>query len=253
MTQSQWVTIPKPNPEAALRLFCLPGAGGSAAMFCQWPNLLSGHIEICAIQLPGRGARIREAPFTSMPLLIDALAGALDAFLDKSYAILGQGLGALIGFELARFLRRNSHTLPKRLFVAGQGAPQIRERSARRYDLPDQDFIDVLRQLSSPPTEVSKHHELMQFMLPLLRADFQLGETYVYRAEALLELPISAYGGLQDVDILPAALEHWREQTTAGFEVRMFPGDHLFLHSAPSYVLKAIDHQLAAYERDASG
>jgi len=246
MAKSQWVTIPQPNPKAAVRLVCVPYVGTGAEVFRRWPNSLHTAIEICAIQLPGRGARIREAPFTSMPELIEALAVALGPFLDRPFAIFGHDLGALIGFELTRRLRKNSEPQPKHLFVGGRRAPQTPINGPPRYNLPEPEFIAALREMNGIPEEVLEHPELLQLMLPLFRADFELDESYVYRSEPPLDVPISAWCGLQDEDPTPAEVEGWREQTAARFNLRMFPGDHFFLHAAQETLINEITRELIA-------
>lgn len=244
MSDSEWVVIPQANPKAAVRLVCLPYAGGGAEVFRGWPSGLHTAIEVCAIQLPGRGRRIKEAPFTSMPELIEALARALRPFLDRPFAIFGHDLGALIGFELIRRLRKNSDPQPKQLFVAARRAPPTSLKNPSRYNLPEPEFIEALREMNGMPAEVLAHPELLQLILPLLRAEFELDETYIYRPEPPLEVPISAWGGLQDHDPTPAEVEGWREQTAARFNLRMFPGDHFFLHAAQETLLNEISREL---------
>src|SRR5512147_3046207 len=98
------------NPSSApprLRLFCFPYAGGGAAVFARWAELLPPEIELCRVQLPGRETRWREAPLTSLPHLTDTLAEEIHAYLDQPFAFFGHSLGALTSFELARQLRRH--------------------------------------------------------------------------------------------------------------------------------------------------
>ena len=83
--------------------------------------------------------------------------------------------------------------------------------------------------LNSVPSQLLEHEELMAIMLPLLRADFSVYETYVYANEPPLNCPISAFGGLQDQRVKDCDLEAWRVQTSVSFSRRMFPGDHFFL------------------------
>jgi medium-chain acyl-[acyl-carrier-protein] hydrolase len=249
MPLTAWLNFPKPNPKASLRLLCLPYAGGSAMLFRTWPNLLPPDIEICAIELPGRGVRIREPPFTRMDPLVAGLAEAVKSILDKPFAIFGYSLGAMIGFELARYLRQTANNKPVHLFVAGRQAPQIPPARPPRYNLPDAEFIEELGRLNGTPKEIFEHPELTQLMLPMLRADFELVETYSYRSGPPLDVPISAYGGLEDPETPRNELEAWREQTTASFRLQMFPGDHFFLNTSPSVVIQSLARELAVSAR----
>ncbi len=245
MPPTPWLNFPQPHSQATFRLFCLPYAGGSAVMFRSWPNHFPESVEICSVQLPGRGARLKEVPFRRIQELVPLLAEAVKPYLDKPFAIFGYSLGAVIGFELTRHLRQTASASPGHLFVAGRRAPQVSVDRSPRYALPDEEFISELRKLNGTPEEVLEHPELVQLMLPSLRADFELDETYVYRSETPLDVPLSAYGGLADPDVTREHLQAWREQTTSAFELMMFPGDHFFLHTGQSLLFQAINRRLA--------
>ena len=224
-----WISFRKPGREARLRLFCFPYAGAGAVIFRTWSDDLPGDVEVCPVQLPGRGTRLMEPPFTQLPPLVEALAEALVPLLDKPFAFFGHSLGALVSFELARRLRSQYGVHPARLFVSASRAPQVPHRGPPAHTLPEKDFLAELQRLNGTPSELLEHEELMEIMLPLLRADFAVYETYVYSTELPLNCPISAFGGLQDRNVNNSDLEAWRAQTSGSFSLRMFPGDHFFL------------------------
>jgi medium-chain acyl-[acyl-carrier-protein] hydrolase len=183
---------------------------------------------------------------TEMSPLIQVLALALSSLLDKPFAIFGHSLGALIGFELARQLRRQYGVNPVRLFVSAGRAPQVPRRDSPIHTLPAKEFLAEVRRLNGIPTELLEHEELMEIVLPLLRADFALYETYEYSAEPPLNCPISTFGGLQDSKVSRRDLEAWRDETTASFSLRMLPGDHFFLNAARPLLLQMISQELHA-------
>ena len=239
-----WIAGRKPSLQTRLRLFCFPYAGGSALIFRTWSNALPADVEVCPVQLPGRSTRLMERPFTEMSLLMQVLAPALFSLLDKPFAIFGHSLGALVGFELARQLRRQYGINPVRLFVSAGRAPQTLRRGSPIHNLPTKEFVAELRRLNGTPTEVLEQEELMEIMLPLLRADFALYETYVYSGEPPLDCPISTFGGAQDREVSHGDLEAWRDETTAVFSSRMLPGDHFFLNTARPLLLQMISQEL---------
>jgi medium-chain acyl-[acyl-carrier-protein] hydrolase len=224
-----WISFRKPAPETRLRLFCFPYAGAGALIFRTWSDGLPADVEVCPVQLPGRGTRSSERPFTHLSTLVEALAEALAPLLDKPFAFFGHSLGALVSFELARRVRSRYGVNPSRLFVSAGRAPQIPRRGPAIHTLPEKEFLAELRRLNGTPSELLEHRELMELMLPLLRADFALFETYVYASEPPLGCPISAFGGLQDRRVQDSDLEAWRTQTSKEFSLQMFPGDHFFL------------------------
>lgn len=185
-----------------------------------------------------------EPPFTHIFPLIQAIAPALLAHLDKPFTFFGHSMGALVSFELARLLRREYGLLPAHLFVSGRRAPQIPDLDPPIHTLPEPAFLEELRRLNGTPKAVLENEELMQLLIPILRADFAVVETYIYQTEPALECPITTFGGLQDVKISHEHLEAWRDQTSASFSLQMFSGNHFFLHSAQPLLLQSLAREL---------
>ncbi len=239
-----WLALTRVQPQALLRLFCFPYSGAGASIFYNWSESLPPTVEVCPVQLPGRGTRITEASFTRISPLVQALAPALLPYLDKPFAFFGHSMGALLSFELARYLRKHYGLLPAQLFVSGRGAPQLPDPEAPMHALPEAEFLERLRQLKGTPEEVLDHAELRQLLLPILRADFEVCETYIYEPDQPLECPISVYCGVEDNYVTPDRLEGWREQTTSSFTLRIFPGDHFYLNKEKQLLLQTLAREL---------
>jgi medium-chain acyl-[acyl-carrier-protein] hydrolase len=234
----------RPRPEARIRLFCFPYAGGSSQIFRNWPDNLSEEIEVCLLHLPGRGTRIHEPAHARLDALVDDVFKDIVPYLSKPFAFFGHSMGALVSFELARYLRRVQAPAPSQLFLSGRSAPQIPETDPPTYNLPEPEFIQAIRSLNGTPREVLEHPELMSLMIPLLRADFSVCQTYSYVVESPLSCPITAFGGLEDDEVACENLEGWRELTTSDFKLRMLPGDHFFLHSQEAAILRILSQEL---------
>lgn len=229
-----------------MRLFCFPYAGGGDSVFRAWQKGLPEAIEVCPVQLPGRGARISEPPFTELSPLVRAAAQALAPHWDKPFALFGHSMGALVCFELTRHLRRDGGPQPVHLFVSGRCSPQtLREPFAG--DLPDSEFQETLRRYNGTPEEVLENPELMELLLPVIRADFAVCKSYVCAPEPPFSFPVTAFGGLEDLGVSRECIEGWREHTTGPFVLRMLPGDHFFLNTFARPLLEAIAKEL---ERD---
>lgn len=245
-SSTTWFNCQKTGTLPAVRLFCFPYAGGGAVIYRGWGGILPRHVEVCAAQLPGRGARVKEPAATQLGALVRALADALEDNLERPFAFFGHSMGALICFELARHLRERGGPQPNHLFVSGRRAPQLPGTERVIHDLPEPEFIEELRRLQGTPTEVLEHPELMQLLSPLLRADFSLAETYAYAPGTPLDCPISAFGGLQDEEVGREELEGWKEQTTGRFKLRMMPGNHFFLNDVQQPLLRSIAEDLSS-------
>jgi medium-chain acyl-[acyl-carrier-protein] hydrolase len=225
-------------------LFCFPYAGGAASVFRNWSDGLPADVELCPVQLPGRGTRLTEPPYSRLSLLVEALAEGILPLLDKPFAFFGHSLGSLVSFELARELRAKHQARPVRLFVSAGPAPQIPHRGLPIHNLPERELAAELRRLNGTPAELLDHRELMDIVIPSLRADFALYESYRYSSGPPLNCPISTFGGLSDQKVSHRDLEAWRDQTTVSFSIRMFPGDHFFLKTTQPQLLRALSQEL---------
>jgi medium-chain acyl-[acyl-carrier-protein] hydrolase len=242
--QSPWLAYHEPKPRATVRLFCFPYAGGSALIFNKWRDSLPSFVEVCPVQLPGRGNRLHATPFTNLHALVEAAASALQPYFNMPFAFFGHSMGASISFELARLLRREGGRLPLHLYISCRRAPHIIDREPPLYDLPEVALVEELRRLNGTPREVLDHPELMQMMLPLLRADFSVAETYICEPETPLDTPITVFGGLADEDISRDDLEGWKEHSTGSFKLRMLEGDHFFLNTSQPTLLRLLFKEL---------
>lgn len=247
LSSDRWVVKPRPNPAATWHLFCFPYAGGGAQIFRRWPNQLPATGEVCAIELPGRGRRLQEPLFTRLLPLVEAIVQGLEKHLDKPFAFFGHSMGAILSFEIARCLRRQRLPGPVHLFVSGRRAPQIPNDEPLLYALPEPELLTELCRLNGTPKEVLEHEELMQLMLPILRADFAVCDTYHYEPEPPLACPITVFGGLQDATVRADRLEAWGEQTSSTCSVHLLPGDHFFLHTTSSLFLQTLASMALSY------
>ncbi len=241
----RWLAYREANPRARLRMFCFPYAGGGASAYRGWAASLPNDLEVCPVQLPGRESRLRDQAFENPEPLIQALADALQPWMEMPFVFFGHSMGGMISFELSRELRRRGKTLPLHIFVSGRRAPQQPAREEPIHDLPEPEFIEKLRELNGTPEEVLQHAELMKLLVPVLRADFAVNETYTYTEEEPFDFGISAFGGLGDVEVTKDDVENWRVHTSGRFRLRMLPGDHFFLHSAKDLIAEAIARDLA--------
>ncbi len=241
-----WITCPRPNPRARLRLFAVPYAGSGASVFRSWLEKLPPDVELRPVQLPGRENRLMEPPLSHVSTVVGPLAPLCASLADLPFAVFGHSMGALVAFELVRELRRQSGLLPMHLFVAAHRAPQAPNPEALMYDLPDEEFIaEVCRRYDSIPVEVRENTELMDLMLPALRADISICDTYAHREEEALACPVTAFGGLEDPCAPPEQLEGWRHQTSGAFRRVMFPGGHFFLQASQGPLLDEMARDLA--------
>jgi medium-chain acyl-[acyl-carrier-protein] hydrolase len=237
----RWAVLPHPKPQARTRLLCLPYAGGGTRAFASWVAAAGPDLEICPVLLPGREERLGEPAASSMNALLPALAQGLEPFLDRRYAILGHSMGAMIAFALARHLA--GRKAPVHLFLSACGPRRDPERPYW-HTLSDSDLIVLLKTMNGTPQEFFNHPELVSLLLPMVRADFTLSETFEVPERERLAIPITAFAGTDDPDAPPSLVRPWRDHTTEDFSFHLMPGDHFFLHRAEP-MLAAITKSLS--------
>lgn len=245
MPRNPWLVWPEPKPGARFQLICIPYAGGSAYIFNDWPKFLSNLVQVCAIQLPGRGRRIQEPAFTELSAIVPPLTEALLPHLGSRFAIFGHSMGALIGFELLRELRKRYRRNAAHLFVSGCYAPHIPDPNPL-YSLPDQGFIEGLKRLQGVPPAGLDNAELVQLMLPTLRADCLVTESYVYQDDLPLHCPITVFGGTEDTIAKEEDLVEWERHTNSRFARHIFPGKHFFFEAAQTSILQIVNREIGA-------
>ena len=242
-SSSQWVIRFHPDERARLRLFCLPYAGGGASLFRAWLNDLPQEVELCAIQLPGRESRLAESAYTRLAPLVQALADVLVPYLDRPFAFYGHSMGALLSFELARQLRRRYNQQPVSLYLAAYRAPHLPNPNIRIHHLPVEMFKVILR-ADGIPESILQNEEIMRAMLPTLRADFELCDTYQYQEEPPLACPFIIFGGQDDIRVSATDLAQWSKHSSTASPLTILPGSHFFLQSAQNQLLSAISQDL---------
>jgi medium-chain acyl-[acyl-carrier-protein] hydrolase len=240
-----WWLVAKPNCCAKVRLFCFPYAGGSASIYQTWHAELPDFVEVYGIQLPGRANRILESTFNTLPDLVADVGHALVPRLDRPFAFFGHSLGAILGFEVARWLRHTRGILPTHLFVSGRRAPHSPVDDEPAYRGDDSEFVDKLRSLNGTPREVLENAELLELLLPALRMDFELAARYRYTDAAPLSCPITVFGGSSDEESHDGRIEAWSQQTDRSFAVHTFEGGHFFIHSHQAQILSIVGTELA--------
>ncbi len=242
--KNRWLVYPQPNSSATAHLFIFPYAGGAPSSFNKWTVEFPNTIEVSIVHYPGRGSRFNEPPIKELSVLVEEIANAIQPELDKPFFFFGHSLGAVIAFELARRLG----TQPKILFVSACGAPHIPNPNRPIHSLSDSEFIKSLQELNGLPAEVAGNAELMELLLPVLRADFEAVENYQYTSsEQRLNCPIVAFGGSEDAHVDRTRLESWDHLTTGSFKSQYFSGDHFFINTARQSVITSMIAEMESY------
>ncbi len=231
------------RPGAAVHLVCFPYAGGGPATFHRWVELLPPEVNVSVLQLPGRGARLDEAPYINMAELVAGVTRSLAELLADGVpaVFFGYSLGAVVAYEATGELWRCHGRQPEHLFVGGARAPHWHtvEQHALdvlqfsplpevpEHELPEPELVEFLSGIAlGGAREALRDPEIRRLLLPAVRADFAVFRSYVYEPQPPLPVPITAIAGRADPIVSAAHLTSWRQHTTAAFRVQFLPGDH---------------------------
>ena len=201
-------------------------------------------VQLCAIQPPGRSSRFSEPLMLHVPEIVAAIKKEIQPFLDMPFAFFGHSLGAAVSYELSRALQDDGQDV-SHLFVSGRNAPHRPRKRTPIHQLPDEEFREEMRKLNGTPPEILEHEELMDLMVPIVRADFTVSETYRYQQGTVLKSPLTAFGGVADPDVAEEDIAAWGEHSQGPFNHHMYPGDHFFLNSNRQELVTAIGRYLA--------
>ncbi len=218
---------PMEAPEK-FNLFCFPFAGGSYFAYNDFDKHMADHVHLVKMDLPGHGKRIGEPLLTTIDAMVSDLYERIRNDLDKPYSFYGHSLGALLSYRLAVLIAGRSSPAPVHLFLSGQQGPSVEEKNRNIYLLPKKRFIEKIVEYGGISEEVLNSRDLLDFMEPILRADFQAVGTYEHKDEEPLDAPMTVMIGSED-DISHVDAWKWQETTTREIVVKQFPGDHFFI------------------------
>lgn len=244
---TDWVRVYGGAPDPGFRLICLPHAGSAASTYASWrlPADLAG--EVWAVQLPGRENRRAESPARRVAAVVEPLAEELAACMDRPFALFGHSMGALLAFELARRLRRIEARQPIHLFLSGFRAPDLPAWRPAVSTLPEDAFLARLAEMAGPSSLTVRDPELIRYLMPMMRADFELCESYVYTERQPLPVPLTCFAAVDDPEVRVDEVASWWRHTAMDCAVHTFTGGHLYLLEHAPSVLAHIAEDLYAH------
>lgn len=239
MENNKLFIIPKPISSPRLRLFCFPYAGGSARTYLDWAAYFNDDIEIVAVQPPGRATRIGETLYEDLPSLVDELIAQAAFITQIPYVFIGHSLGCRVAFELACQLQSRAYPIPVHFFASGCPAPHLKDNNPYTHNLPRDQFIRELQKMNGATDEILLNDELMDILLPVLRADFKMAETY-QPARFVLKSPVTVLSGDSDPDVKPIELYAWSELSSEDLTIQYIQGDHFFIDQNRGRVIEVM-------------
>lgn len=229
-----------------INLFCLPFAGGNKYSYRQYKSKAPSHLNLIPLEYPGRGARMKEALVSNIEDLVDDLYNQISDIVDKNnYAVYGHSMGGLLAYLLTVKLYENKRKPPLHLFITGTSGPSAPSRLAsKRHLLPKNEFIEEIRELDGMPDDILQNEELLDYLEPILRADFRISENYLHESRDRLNLPLTVITGTEE-DMEMEDILLWQKETTCVADFRQFPGNHFFIFQHSDEIIEIISNKLS--------
>ncbi len=238
---SNWLVFPQCNPNAQLRIFCFPYAGGNVTTYTPWLDFLPKQVELVFVQPPGRGSRLLEPGYNSVTELVNDLLPEIKKYLEeKPYLLFGHSMGARMSYELVKKIITVGIPLPVHFVASGSPAPDHKMKESPMHLSDDAEFIDRLRNLNGTPEEILENSELMALLLPALRKDFELAETYKCAPTDPIDCPITVFRGMDDEWVEEQAAEKWFQFFGSNTHMETFSGGHMFIEQSQHEVVKTL-------------
>jgi surfactin synthase thioesterase subunit len=233
-----------------MRILCLPPAGGGAHLYRHWPRRLPRHIGVVAVELPGHGSRVAEPPLHSITeLLADGLCTEVETLLDLPMVVFGHSMGAVVGFDLCRALRRALGWRPAGLVVAGCDAPDTLVHKDYASQMTDAGITGFLRSRGGTPEAILGKEEYLAMLRPVIRADLTALAGRLPAAEPPLACPVRVYQGREDPSVSPERLYGWAVEGDGDFAICSFPGGHFFVQESVEQVLARLEKDIREWQR----
>lgn len=238
-----------PRPAASRLLVCFPHAGGGASGFRAWPYLFDDNTEVAVVQYPGREDRFSEPRIDNMEEMLTTLTAELLPILSKRpFLMLGHSMGGALAHELAmRF--SDLGVAPDHLIVSGRQPPCHHPLDSTIYCGSDEEILGELLRLSPGNLALAQEPELAALLLPIVRTDYRLIETYRPGEPRILDCPITVLAGEDDSELSRPQAEAWSRYTRSACRVHSFPGDHFFIASQRSRVVATLRNAILGKDR----
>jgi surfactin synthase thioesterase subunit len=240
----EWFRCDPRHERSALSLVCLPHAGGGASAFRHWRASLPERVGVVAVQYPGHEGRWADPVCVSSDDLVASLADALTRSISGDVVIFGHSFGALVAFELARALRGIPGLRLRHLFVSGSRPPDAAMSGPAVHAWPERQLLDYVVELGGMPPELLGQRVLTDMLLPIIRADLRMDESYRYMPATPLECPITAFAGESDPTVTMECVDGWRRHTTHGFELIPLSTGHFWTPECSAEALAIVGRVL---------
>ena len=227
--KTKWIQYEHSAENPKHRIFCFPYAGGSALFYAKWYTHISSHVDVFPIQLPGRESRMKEKPIRDMNEALERIIRHIEPLLTENYSFVGHSMGSIMAYEVAKRLAQKKCKMPERIYISGALPPDLLGQSEKIHEMSDEDFCNRLMGYDNLQPDMLEHEEFYKFFLPIIRADFEMIETYRPMGYWKMPCDVTILSGTEDPFVPIENLEQWDRYCEKKPDIVTFSGNHFFL------------------------
>ena len=229
--------------DATIDLICFPYAGSGASIFYSWANYLNPKINIYGFQAPGKEDRISEDLIEDLNTLVQNAVQELKQLIQRPFVLFGHSLGSVLAFEITKKLEAEQFA-PQLLVLSGRPPPKFGLKMSPISHLADKELIEELHKLEGTDSRILENAELMELLLPIIRTDFRISESYKGSADSKINSPLIAIGSKNDPWINEIEFNEWKDYSKNTTKIQFFPGGHFYLREHLDILSEFLNSQI---------
>lgn len=225
-----------------VKIFFFPYAGSSVYNYIEWKKIFPENIEVCLIELAGRGSRMEDPFYKDMDEAVEDIYSILRPQIqDTDYCLFGHSMGNLFAYEMYHKAQENEDRLPLHMYLSGRNPPRLNDPVKRVSHLPGNQFLDSISGYGGVSKQMYEDEGIKEIFLPILKADFRLLEDYQYKERSeLIKSDVTVFYGDKDHSTPWDKIRIWSEYVDKDITICQFEGQHFFCFQPKNreYIIK---------------
>lgn len=226
-----------------IQLIAFPYAGGSQAIYWPIKEHLYKHIDMTVLEPPGRGGRFSEPPFFTIQQMVDDAMNWFRLHKPKRYVLFGYSMGGIVAYELYFKLLEERVPLPFHIFFAACDIFAKEISDVKIEEMTVEEFITYLNLHNGTPKEVLENSELLELLIPYVKADFIACGNYQFKEyKERIRCDVTILEGKEDRADNKPQFGNWKRCTDKNCSITYFDGDHFFIRDFPEKIAHEINN-----------
>lgn len=228
-----------------LILICVPYGGGWSTIFNSWERYLEPEVALLSAKFPGRGERMEEPSYENMRELVQEISPVIAAY-ELPIVFYGGCFGGLCAYEIMKELQEHYNRKVKHFFTNSLISPRYIREEVFLSQWSKEKLSEELLRRGELPEEVLGDEEVLDFLLPGIRADYKIYENYRYQETGKIDVNMSIFYN-DTTKIHQEADKDWEHLIYGSCERILMECENLFAAEAQIEIAKQINGRLKQF------